>query len=510
MKYLFSVFQIVLIVLLILLVAIFVVVMFSENPKWIFDLLGVAEKGEPKYEVLKFLGIGMGGILIALQALMSYKRAKAMEDTAQAQADAVLKTEQGQQQERFRNAIEHLGHKKDSVRLGGAYEIFHLAQDTEELRQTVLDILCAHIRQTTGEYEYQKKHKVPEEVDPEEVGDVSKPSEEVQSLLNLLFVQDHDVFKGLCADLGGSWMSGADLRTARLEGAVLVGVDLQEAKLTRANLQGANLEGAQLQGANLEGADLQRANVTWTHLERTNLTKANLQEADLTKANLQGANLTGAQLQGTNLTKANLKRADLTKANLKGADLIDAQLQKAELPLAQLQEAILWKANLQMARLSGAQLQAAHLVEANLQAAVLWDTQLQGANLAKAKLQAAELCFAQLQAANLREAKLQGITSDKALFDSFEERIKDRIGKENELYGATFEDGLNQEDLDSIVAEIPDEKAREGLQNELKKHIQPKSSDLPNDHEANIDPYTDEEAEQWIAEYKEAMVSTSI
>ena len=89
MKYLFLVFQIVLIVLLILLVAIFVVVMFSENPEWIFDLLGVAEKGESKYEALKFLGIGMGGILIALQALMSYKRAKAMEDTAQAQADAV-------------------------------------------------------------------------------------------------------------------------------------------------------------------------------------------------------------------------------------------------------------------------------------------------------------------------------------------------------------------------------------------------------------------------------------
>ena len=40
MKYLFPIFQIVLIVLLILLVGVFVVVMFSENPKWIFDLLG--------------------------------------------------------------------------------------------------------------------------------------------------------------------------------------------------------------------------------------------------------------------------------------------------------------------------------------------------------------------------------------------------------------------------------------------------------------------------------------
>ena len=177
---LFSIFQNTLISLLIGLVVIFVVVMLSDCPKWIFNLLGVVGKEDPKYETLKFLGIGMGGVLVALQALMSYQRAKAMEKTAKSQADAVLKTEQGQRQERLKNAIEHLGHEKDSVRLGGAYELFYLAKDTlkdtEKLSQTVLDILCAHIRRTTGESEYQEAHK-------------SKPSEEIQSLLTLLFVQ---------------------------------------------------------------------------------------------------------------------------------------------------------------------------------------------------------------------------------------------------------------------------------------------------------------------------------
>ena len=101
--------------------------MFADCPQWIFNRLGITRTEEPKYEALKFLGIGMGGLLIALQALMSYRRAKAMED-------AVEKTEQGQQQDRLKNAIEHLGHKKDSVRLGGAYELFHLAKDTLEER----------------------------------------------------------------------------------------------------------------------------------------------------------------------------------------------------------------------------------------------------------------------------------------------------------------------------------------------------------------------------------------
>ena len=125
-----------LIALLILLGIVFVVVLCFENPKWFFKLFGVSGSENPKYEVLKFLGISMGGILVALQALMSYKRAKAIEETAS-------HTEQGLRQERLKNAIEHLGHEKDSVRLGGAYELFHLAEDNKDLRKTALDFFYA-------------------------------------------------------------------------------------------------------------------------------------------------------------------------------------------------------------------------------------------------------------------------------------------------------------------------------------------------------------------------------
>ena len=306
MKYLFSVFQIVLIVLLILLVAIFVVVMSSENPEWIFNLLGIAENGESKYEALKFLGIGMGGLLVALQALMSYKRAKAMEDAAQAQADAVLKTEQGQRQDRLKNAIEHLGHESASVRLGGAYELFHLAEDTEDLRQTVLNILCDHIRRTTGESKYRETHK-------------SKPSEEIQSLLMLLFVQEYEVFEDCYINLQGSWLNGAELFNANLRWAELSGTHLQGVYLSGAYLHGAFLLKAHMQGAYLDRARLQRAS----------LYGAQLQGADLGKAGLRGADLEQAQLQGVDLARAQLQGAILGDVQLQGADLEGVQLQGA-------------------------------------------------------------------------------------------------------------------------------------------------------------------------------------
>ena len=245
--------------------------MYYENPKWIFARFGLSTGNNLKYEVLKFLGLGMGGILIALQALMSYKRAKAMEET-------VSHTEQGLRQERLKNAIEHLGHDKDSVRLGGAYELFHLAkdakEDVKELRQTVLDILCAHIRWTTGQSEYQKAHS-------------SKPSEEVQSILKLLFMQKHEVFKGCDINLQGSWLNGADLYGARLEKAILIGARLQKTNLEKANLQRGNLVRARLREANLSKACLQGATLTEARLQKTDLIRARLQRGNLVRAYLQ-------------------------------------------------------------------------------------------------------------------------------------------------------------------------------------------------------------------------------
>ena len=329
------IFQVILIVLLILLAIVFVVVMCSENPEWSFKLFGVSGSENPKFEALKFLGIGMGGILIALQALMSYKRAKAMEDTAKAQANAAQaqadaanaqadaaqaqarateeqaraneNTEQGLRQERLKNAIEHLGHDSDSVRLGGAYELLHLAQDIAELRQTVLDILCAHIRRTTGENEYRKNHK-------------SKPSEEVQSLLTLLFVQNHEIFKGLRIELQGSWLNGADIREAHLEKAILTKAHLQGTILFKAHLQEANLREARLQGANLDIAHLQAADLVEAHLQGAELFRVCLQAASLFSTYLQGVRLYAACLQGAKLGGAQLQGADLSSAHLEGVN----------------------------------------------------------------------------------------------------------------------------------------------------------------------------------------------
>ena len=258
--------------------------------KLVKHLLGV----EKKYEAVRFLGISIGGVLLVSQALISYKRAKAMDDTAKAQAKATEEqakanenTEKGQRQERLKNAIGHLGHEKVSVRLGGANELFHLARDTENLRQTVMDILCAHIRSITSESKYREIYK-------------SEPSEEIQSLLNLLFVQEEDAqtFGGLHIDLRGSWLNGAKLYDARLQNAFLPQARLQGAELDRANLDGAYLRSSKLQFGNLTDAKLRAAELLHAELHCAILACAKLQGARIDEAHFQETNLINTDLRG--------------------------------------------------------------------------------------------------------------------------------------------------------------------------------------------------------------------
>ena len=334
----------------------------------------------------------MGGFVFVLQAVIANIRAKAMERQAKSQARATREqakanehTERGQRQERLKNAIEHLGHGAVSVRLGGAYELFHLAEDTPALSKTILDILCGHIRWTTGREVYQRENP-------------SKPSEEVQSLLTMLFVQPHEVFKGLRADLQGSWLNGANL---------------QDAHLAKADLNGAHLRGAILWQVDLRG---------------TNLVEAFLSEAGLGEARLHGALLPGAWLHG--------------------------------------------------ATLRGAHLQGAILNRAHLQGVMLDNTQLRGVRSS--------------EETNLLEFSKQ----------TFEERIRASVDQASDLSSVIFSGGLTRANVDSIVEGFSDEEA-DLLRERLRPHLdQPPSNELPQGSGAVTRAYTVEEAERWIAEYR--------
>jgi len=233
--------------------------------------------------------------------------------------------------DRFNKAIELLGSDKLQIRLGGIYALERIAQDSERDHWTVMETLCAFVReQTRGP---KRKVAAPENGEPlDEEGKEPPPREmfeppdtDVRAALTIMGRRGEErrqwerkEEKRL--DLQGAHLECADLQGAHLEHANLGGAHLEGADLREAHLAGAELFRAHLEGANLRAAHLERAFLEGAHLERAFLGGAHLERAELWRAHLEGAKLWGAHLED-----ANLWRAHLADAHLEGADLSYAE-----------------------------------------------------------------------------------------------------------------------------------------------------------------------------------------
>ena len=268
-------------------------------------LLGVTEKAV----ALKTLGFVIAGIAAFWGVMAADRRSDAMVDAAKAAnntADAANNTakatEAGNRQRAFKDGVEHLGSKKPSVRQGGAHALFHLALEDGKLRASIAGVLCAHIRETTGDEDYQEKNK-------------DKPSIEMQSLLRLLFTTEtvgegslERFWEGITPDLSGGYFCGVELESARFRWARLGLARFKGARLTGARFQEAVLDGAQFQRAWLRGAQFQGAWMRETRFHAAYLGDAQFQGADLGWSQFQGARLSRSNFRGAWLYMAGFQQ----------------------------------------------------------------------------------------------------------------------------------------------------------------------------------------------------------
>ncbi len=306
---------------IVILLILSIVVMYSCDVEKYF--VGLTNAGN-KLELLKFIGWIISGLIAILGVIGLFQRATALDkqneinqnahdqqtealekqretnEKNHKQQAAVLKeqretNEKSHVQERFKAATEHLGNERASVRIAAFYEFYRLIKIESEpdLREHVFDILCAHLRQTTKHKDY-----TPEEKVLKDGAKKIKPTEEVQSLLNILFKprnNDKFIFDGLVANL------------------------------EETNLQGANLRNAELQKANLRQANLRNADITYANLQKAEMWKVDLRNAFLRSANLQEAEIVVADLRGAILRLKSPNRK-LSQEESKNANLKDAFL----------------------------------------------------------------------------------------------------------------------------------------------------------------------------------------
>lgn len=374
------------------------------------DWFVVAEKSE----ALTFLGWATGGLMLFFNGLALGLRAQGQDEMAKAQHKIAETGAQAHEHGVFTNAIDQLGHKSASTRLGAIETLSDLAKEKEQRRLSIMDILCAHIRETTRQEEYQKEYG---EAPSVEIATA------VKHLKDLCRAEDYS-----SASEGG----GLDFRRAYLRGAEFRGAQLQRAVFGKADLRRIDFVGADLTGAVLVGARMQEALLGGAILRGAALREARLTGAFAIEACLDGADLSEVNAQGADFTDASLLRAYLARARLQGTRFIQARMQGA----------MLAQANLQGAALGGAQFQGAVFTNEGLPLSRL------GEEHANARIQGRTT-----PSSEGGRVQMQG-ASDEAQGTQFEEVIRNHSGRGTVLDTVVFSGGLTKEQLAAIEASL--------------------------------------------------------
>lgn len=377
-----------------------------------FVLFGGNMNQDYNGEFVKFSASIIGGGFLFFGLLLNARRTKAVEKQNKL-------TRKGHVDERFKNAIEHLGSDKDAIVLGGIYALHRIAQENKTYRQPVFDILCSYIRGKTSSL------KLWDEITEFERGTI-KPTIVIQTIIDLLFKtadSKNYIYMGLKANLNGIRCIHANFSGAHLVNADLINAHMEGAILTDVHLESADMNVIKLDGARLEQVHFEGSSLSYANFEGTYIDQAYFECTKLHKANFEGSSLCEVHFEGAILPRANFKGTSLSKGYFEGSDLFDAHFEGAHG--------------------SDVHFEGAKLILAHFEGADLSNVNFEGTNLHKTNF----------KGAYLSEVHFEGIYSSGPPYTEFPQNLINRIGKESEFINV-FDGKFDSESARKITENI--------------------------------------------------------
>ena len=249
------------------------------------------------YKATWFVLIGLIGIIqVQLQIANQSKQIRIQREQSNKQL----------RDTRFSSGVELLGNLNESARIGGAYNLYFLANEyPSEYLNPVCEILCAHIRTITTEKEYHEKY-------------VKQPSNETQTILRLLFIknkQDNIIFNECYKNL---------------EGVFFYGINFSLTTLNNVNLQYAKLNDVIFRNDTISNVDFSNAtisNIDFAHAILNNVDfwdDATLSNVDFALAQLNNVSFWNASLNNVRFLRVKLEDVNFSNAKLKDVDFTNA------------------------------------------------------------------------------------------------------------------------------------------------------------------------------------------
>jgi len=317
-------------------------------------------------ELVKVSITFFGGVLVLWGLYLNQRRTKALEKQTETQASQIhilveqnKINEKGKVDERFKNAIEHLGTQNQAIILGGIHALNRIAQEVDSYRSVVFDILCCYLREETSKEKLWKEY-------PENIRRSIKPSIVIQTILDILFKSKENkgyIYVGLHANLTGFKCINADL--------------------TNAILTNAKLYNVHLEGSDLSNAKLDESKFTLTSFESAILRNASFKHSTITSCNLIGANLYKTDFRFVTFFSPDMRNANLNFTILSEAKLYKPLLVEAGLVHTELKGAIIHEAHLESSYIYFSCFQGSEIIESNFQGAKIFDSHFEGVCLYK-------------------------------------------------------------------------------------------------------------------------------
>jgi uncharacterized protein YjbI with pentapeptide repeats len=258
-------------------------VFYNKLAKYFFE-----GSSSPKGELTKLLLsiIGALGVFVGIWA--SLKRANALEKGLKNQNKQYNLSLKSQIDQRFKNAIEHLGDEKEPIILGGIVELHQVAKENQEdYAEVVFNILTSYIRAEASIY---KKH----------VEDVNFTI--IQTIVDYIFKEkNNSIYNEFSANLRNTNLSSINFENSNLNNTNFSFCILPS--LSEVTIKGADLSSVHFAGSHIfKGIDFSTSNLFYTKFKNLVIDNCIFNSDDLGKTLFHKCSITNSQFIGSEIS----------------------------------------------------------------------------------------------------------------------------------------------------------------------------------------------------------------
>lgn len=376
---------------------------YTENAEFLFG-----EENKFNGEFAKFLATIIVGLLGFITIWLNYRRTSAMQMQTQNQIKQIeiqglqidKITEQnelirkGKIDDRFKNAIEHLGSEKPAIALGGIHTLHRLTEEEDSYCPVVFDILCSFMREKSFQIkrfsQYSKKQ-----------WKSVKIQVEFQTIIELLFRKGDSTgcnYSHFAANLNGVKCYKADFSN----------VQLFYPKIIDAQLVGSNFSKATFEHSELCRTNMRNSNFNFSRFDYSDFSSVNLRKSEMMGVIIRSCSFQFAKFHEVNLQGAFIIDTDLNNVHFEGSNLNDVHFEGSNLKNTHFEGTRLFRFHFEMLELENAHFEGADLRGAHFEGAYLKGAHFEGADLKGSHFEGAYLKGTHFEGADLTDANFEG------------------------------------------------------------------------------------------------------